>query len=159
MATRPDQSASRLESIYREEGGRMWRSLLAFTGDREIARDAVAEAFAQALRRGAALRDPRAWTWRSAFRIASGELKALRRWVDRSPEAETPEHPLDAPIEVAEALARLSPAQRAVILLHHYAGFRDREIAGILDTTTSAVKMRLVRARRRLRELLEDADE
>ena len=32
-----------------------------------------AEAFAQALRRGTAIRDPRSWVWRAAYRIAAGE--------------------------------------------------------------------------------------
>ncbi len=38
-----------LERVYREHGARLWRAVLAFTGDREVASDAVAEAFAQAL--------------------------------------------------------------------------------------------------------------
>ena len=64
-----------LESLYREQGARMWRSVLAFAGDPEVASDAVAEGFAQALRRGHKIRDPERWLWRSIFRIAAGELK------------------------------------------------------------------------------------
>jgi hypothetical protein len=52
--------------------------------DREVASDAVAEAFAvPALWRGR--RDLPAWVWRSAFRIAAGELKR-RTITDRIPE-------------------------------------------------------------------------
>jgi DNA-directed RNA polymerase specialized sigma24 family protein len=40
-----------LERLYREQGDRMWRAVLAFAGDPEVAKDAVAEAFAQALSR------------------------------------------------------------------------------------------------------------
>jgi DNA-directed RNA polymerase specialized sigma24 family protein len=39
----------RLEQLYRDEGARLWRALVAFTGNREMASDAVAEAFAQAI--------------------------------------------------------------------------------------------------------------
>jgi hypothetical protein len=39
----------------------MWRALLVFAGDAEVASDAVAEAFAQALRRGGEIRDPKRW--------------------------------------------------------------------------------------------------
>ena len=46
-----EEGSVELERIYREQGERMWRSLLAFSGDPEISSDAVAEAFAQALRR------------------------------------------------------------------------------------------------------------
>lgn len=45
-----------LEGIYREHGNRLWWAILAYAGDREIASDAVAEAFAQALRRAEDLR-------------------------------------------------------------------------------------------------------
>ena len=47
----------RFEDVYREHGARLLRSVLLFAGDREVADDAVAEAFAQAIRRGEGLRD------------------------------------------------------------------------------------------------------
>ena len=58
----------RVEAVYRADGDRLWRAVFAFTSDPEIASDAVAEAYAQVLPRGAAVRDPAAWTWRTAFR-------------------------------------------------------------------------------------------
>jgi len=36
-----------VERLYREQGDRIWRALLGYAGDREIASDAEAEAFAQ----------------------------------------------------------------------------------------------------------------
>jgi len=73
--TRADQSpADAVERLYREQGDRMWRALLGFAGDPDVARDAEAEAFAQLLRRGAGVRDRERWVWRAAFRIAAGEL-------------------------------------------------------------------------------------
>jgi len=47
-----------LERLYREQRDRMWRAVFAFAGDSEVASDAVAEAFAQALKRGVAIRSP-----------------------------------------------------------------------------------------------------
>src|SRR5262245_44843658 len=67
----------RVEAVYRSVHRRLWRALVAYTGDAELASDAAAEAFAQVLRRGDAVDDVGAWVWRSAFRIASG-LLALR---------------------------------------------------------------------------------
>jgi hypothetical protein len=66
----------RVEAVYRSIHPRLWRSLLAYTRDAELASDAEAEAFAQVLRRGDAVDDVEAWVWRSAFRIASGLLAA-----------------------------------------------------------------------------------
>ena len=51
----------RVEAAYRAVHTRLWRALLAFTGDAELASDAEAEAFAQALRRGDAVEDVEAW--------------------------------------------------------------------------------------------------
>jgi DNA-directed RNA polymerase specialized sigma24 family protein len=67
-----------LERLYRSQRGRMWQAVFAFAGDPEVASDAVAEAFTQALRRGDAIRSPERWLWRTVFRIAAGELNARR---------------------------------------------------------------------------------
>ena len=53
----------------------MWRALTAYSGSRDVAEDAVAEAFAQAVARGDSLRSPERWVWKAAYRIAAGELK------------------------------------------------------------------------------------
>ncbi|MGH2392532.1 MAG: RNA polymerase sigma factor, partial [Candidatus Limnocylindria bacterium] len=75
-----------LEAVYRQEGDRLWRALVAFGRDPDLASDAVAEAFAQALRRGSGINDLPAWVWRAAFRIAAGELKRRPVAFDRIPE-------------------------------------------------------------------------
>lgn len=144
-----------LEELYRRDGDRLWRAVLMYAGDREVASDAVAEAFAQALRRGEAIRDPGPWVWRAAFRIAGGELKRRRVPVLR---ADGSYEQSDLPLLLREALARLSPKQRASVVLHHYAGYPVRDVARIIGSTSSAVGVHLHRARERLRRLLEDND-
>jgi len=152
-----DRARGELEKVYREEGARLQRSLLLFSGDRDVADDAVAEAFAQALRRGNELRSPKAWVWRAAFRIAAGELKR-RRGTTRPAGDGAYEDPEPAADPVA-ALRKLSPAQRSAIILHHYAGYPAGEVAGIIGSTAPAVFVHLSRGRRRLRELLEVTDD
>jgi hypothetical protein len=41
----------RVEAVYRARGTKLWRALLAFTSDPDLASDALAEAFAQVLAR------------------------------------------------------------------------------------------------------------
>jgi RNA polymerase sigma-70 factor (ECF subfamily) len=145
-----------LEAVYRAHAPRLWRSLLAWTGDAAIADDAVAEAFAQALRRGEALREPERWVWRAAYRIAAGALKERGRHSRAIPETS---YRLDeAPASLAEALASLPPGQRATVVLHYYADLRVRDVAEVLGISSAAVKVSLLRARRRLRTFLEDPD-
>jgi RNA polymerase sigma-70 factor (ECF subfamily) len=150
------EHADRLERLYREQGARMWRAVLAFAGDPEVANDAVAEAFAQALRRGDAIRDPERWLWRTVFRVASGELADRRR---RTPKVVEAAYEMEDPArELVAGLAALSPKQRAAVVLHHAAGYPLKDVAAILGSTVGAVKVHLLRGRRRLRELLEDED-
>ncbi len=146
-----------IEGVYRTDGARLERALVLFAGDRDVARDAAAEAFAQVLRAGARVRDPRGWIWRAAFRIAAGELKERQKHSDPLPESgyEMPESLVD----VVEALRRISPHQRASVILHHYAGYPTGEIARIIGSTPPAVTVHLAVGRRRLRELLEDDDD
>jgi RNA polymerase sigma factor (sigma-70 family) len=150
-----ERVSDRLERLYKEEGDRLWWAVLGYAGDREVASDAVAEAFAQALRRGEDLRDPKAWVWRVAFRIAAGELQQRRRNV------ELPESSYDMPEPAGlfAALEELSPKQRAAIVLHYVAGYRLKEIAKILGSSKPTVGVHLTRGRWRLRDLLEDADD
>ena len=48
--TKPHES---VEAVYRADAERLWRAIYAFAGDADIASDAVAEAYAQVLNRGA----------------------------------------------------------------------------------------------------------
>lgn len=142
----------RIERLYRERGGSMWRAILGYSADPEIASDAVAEAFAQLLRRGADVRDPERWAWRAAFRIAAGELKNRRSESNSFPERAYEIEPES--MELAIALANLSDRQRSAAVLHYIADKPVTEVAAILGTTSGTVKVHLSRARRRLREEL-----
>jgi len=156
MASTAVEQAIRFEELYRAQGSRLLRNLLLYSGDREIANDAVAEAFAQAIRRGEAVRDPLAWVTRAAFRIAAGALMERRR-TDYPLAEQTYEMPEPA-IELVETLARLSPKQRAAVILHYRDGYTLAEVADIIGSTTSAVGVHLNRARKRLRDLTGDSD-
>lgn len=141
-----------LERTYREEGRRLWRALLGFTADPEVASDALAEAFAQALRRGDAIRDPAKWVWRTAFRLAAGEMKERRRHGELQEQSyEGPESVRD----IVDALKSLSPRQRAAVVLHDYVEYSVREVAAIVGSTPAAIRVHLSTGRRRLRERLE----
>ena len=146
-----------IERLYREGGDRLWRAVLAFSGDPEVASDAVAEAFAQVLRRGDAVEDPERWVWRAAFRIASGELKERRK---RSVVESIGTYEMEEPArDLVVALARLSEKQRASVVLHDAAGYPAREVARIVGSTEAAVRVHVMRGRRRLRALLQDDDD
>jgi RNA polymerase sigma-70 factor (ECF subfamily) len=150
-------SGSELGGLYALEGARLWRSVFAYAQDRAITDDAVAEAFAQCLRRGADVRDPRAWVWRAAFRLAAGELKARRRFVPIAEGALAPDE--TAMVDLLAVLAQLPGNQRAAAVLRWYGGFDTHQIARMLGIGRGTVRVHLSRARRRLRSLLEEEDD
>ncbi len=131
---------------------------MAFSGNEELASDAMAEAFAQALGRGAAVEAPDRWIWRAAFRIAAGELKERRRVTP----SDVPVTSVGMPEPVADlvrALRTLSPNQRAAAVLSLYADMSTRDVARILACSQATVRVHLSQARRRLRALLEETDD
>ena len=144
-----------VEAVYREQGTRLWRAVFAYAGDRQVADDAVAEAFTQLLRRGNQIREADRWVWKAAFRIAAGQLKERgHQRFSQEGSYQMPEPALD----LLRALARLTPKQRQVIVLHHYAGYPVKDVARIAGTSSGAVRVHLSVGRKRLRELLGDGD-
>lgn len=57
---------------------------------------------------------------------------------------------------VARAIAALPDRDRELILLKHWQGFSDREIAGLMGMKPGAVSRALQRAKEKLRERLRE---
>ena len=140
-------------AVYRAEHDRLWRSLLAYCGDGEIASDAVAEAFAQLLGRSDEVRNARAWLWRSAYRIAGGLLERERRAIRGTVDSAIVDD--ESLVELFSILGGLSKQQRACIVLRHVGGFTGGEIAELLGTSEGTVRVQIHRAHAALRESLE----
>ncbi|MEM9565645.1 MAG: hypothetical protein AAGA93_23690, partial [Actinomycetota bacterium] len=101
-----------VEEVYRTDHTRLWRSLVGFCGDSDVAAEAEAEAYSQAIARGDELHNPRAWIWRAAFRIAAGLLADRGQQVP--PPGETPQ--LDTPlVEFLSLLGDLGRAESACV--------------------------------------------
>jgi RNA polymerase sigma-70 factor (ECF subfamily) len=147
-----------VEALYRADADRLWRAVYAYAADPDVASESVAEAYAQALRRGSAVRDPAAWIWRTAFRIAAGALKS-RRAGDRL--SVSPAEHVDryADPDLLDALQALPEAQRAALILFYYADLPVSAIAHRLGSNALAVRANLSRGRRRLHALLGDDDD
>ncbi len=142
------------DAIWRESSRVVWRAVYAYTGgQREIADDAVAEAFARAIERNAQVRDPQAYVFRIAFRLAAAEMKR------RASQVELPEESREDPSglgDLLRAFRELSPAQRASVFLHYEADLPVRDVARLMGTSSAAVKVHLMRGRRRLAVLLDE---
>jgi RNA polymerase sigma-70 factor (ECF subfamily) len=143
--------------LYREIGPELWRAILAYSGGRrDVADDAVGEAFVRAMESSTRIRSPYPWLYRTAFRIAAAELRRdVRDVPEDAPYADDP-----ATGDLMRAMRQLSPKARAAIYLHYQADLSIREVARLTGSSVAAVKVQLYRGRNRLRELLgaEEAD-
>jgi len=134
--------------------------------DSELARDAVQEAMLRAWRNLRGLRDPSrfdAWLHRLTVNTCL-DLARQRRSriieVELKPMHDTPvpdglSHLTDADY-VERMLARLDPAQRAVVVLHYYLDLTLPETADALRLPVGTVKSRLHRALAALRVTVAD---
>jgi RNA polymerase sigma-70 factor (ECF subfamily) len=152
LAEERTTEAHDFDALFREAGSGVFRTLFAYTGGRrDIAEEAMAEAFARALARSGTIRDPVAWIYRTAFRLANEELRSERRRGPAPTETGMPPPELDGLID---ALRRLSPNQRAAIVLRHVLDLDIPEVAHRMGTAQPTVRVHLHRGRKKLRELL-----
>jgi RNA polymerase sigma-70 factor (ECF subfamily) len=157
-------------SLVRRHGASMMRTAWNVTGrygSTEV-EDVVQEAFIAALTTSALPSgDVGSWLRSITARKALDSLRQTARRRERSlpepgeglPEPAAParaETPLDV-LTVQQALAVLSPVDRAVVTLVDLEGFSMAEAARAVGSTVVAVKWRAVRARRRLRAAIEGA--
>jgi RNA polymerase sigma-70 factor (ECF subfamily) len=117
-----------------------------------LADDILQETSLQIFRKLPFLREPavfRPWTFRIASRIAFSHLKRARRWqpLDDAPPASliVPSPNLGEPPDDAlmTLLDRVSPASRAILLLHYQQDLSLEESAAILDIPIGTAKSRL----------------
>ena len=84
------------------------------------------------------------------------EMNAALRSDDPEPEQATLRSELSA--QVQQLLDELSPDYRVAVVLRYWYDYSYAEIAEIMETTESAIKSRLFRARRTLAEVIDDTD-
>lgn len=101
------------------------------------------------------------WLLVTATNVASNINRGARRYralLDRLPSSEWVADPLSEndDAEAVAALAKLSRADRSVVVLCVLEGFSEREAAEALGVPQGTVKSRLSRAKQRLRKQISD---
>jgi RNA polymerase sigma-70 factor (ECF subfamily) len=158
-----------LAALVRRWEGPVTRLAYRVLGNLAEAEEVRQTVFLRLLEDPGALRQPdrfAAWLRRCAVNAALSAARGSRRRQATAVRsglhrpAEEPLEPLDAlaagdeAARLAAALARLAPAERAVLGLHYDDGLTFAEIADALGEPASTVKSRAATAVRRLRRLL-----
>jgi RNA polymerase sigma factor (sigma-70 family) len=139
-----------------------WRA-----GSESDAQDAAAEVFLTAWRRLDHLPEgdaARVWLYATARRVIANQRRSSRRRaalyqrlaLDAAVVVQQPPSPDREEALVHEALARLAPRDREVLLLAEWEGLSPAQIAAVLGCLAITARGRLHRARRRFRAAFED---
>lgn len=156
-----------VDSLFRAHYGRLVRALTLACGDREVASDAVQEAFVKAhlhWRRIQQYDDPVGWIRRVAInrlhddhRRQSRKGRALDR-LAKEPQAESVEqHGFDSDLPMI--LSHLPKQQRFAMALFYVDELSIAEVAAALNVSEGAVKSYLHQGRARLRSVVGDGQE
>jgi RNA polymerase sigma-70 factor (ECF subfamily) len=155
------EHVSQFDALFADHYARLVRALTLVAGDREVAADAVQEAFVRAhlrWRKIGRYDDPIGWVRRvainqirDAHRRHERKSRALRRLASRET---TVAHPVE-PDDFGRLLAALPTQQRAATALYYVDRLSIAEIAIALGIAEGSVKSHLHDARRRLKALLE----
>ena len=155
---------SAVRDVYERYGGAMFATAMSVLGNRDLAADAVQQAFVKAWRASRTFdpgRELRPWlatiTRRVAIDVYRRELTARRSAAGTDQDATVIpvafERTWEA-FEVRSALEQLPPDEREVMRLSHFEGLAHPEIAEKLGVPVGTVKSRSHRAHRRLASLL-----
>lgn len=151
----------RLAGLYRQHSDRAVRLAYLLTGDAALAEDLMQDAFVKLAGRLAHLRDPGAfdaYLRRTVVNLANSHFrrcKVERRYVERmgkDPRVEGPGAPApEDRDELWSALQRLSPRQRAAIVLRFYEDLSEERTAEVLRCPRGTVKSLVSRGLETLR--------
>jgi RNA polymerase sigma-70 factor (ECF subfamily) len=155
------------DRLYRTAYPRVYRTLTAILGDPAEAEDCAQDSFVkafQAWKRWRPDAPAEAWIHRIAVNRAisyrrSSQLRTvgeLLRRLGRPAGGDDPGTVATKP-DLMKALRSIPPKLAAAIVLRHYHGYNNREIAAALGVSERTVGTRLSQAAERLRPLLEDS--
>lgn len=146
-----------LEAVYRLSFHRYLRVAEGICGDLDLARDAVQDAFARAIRFRASFRGDgplEGWLWKIVVNSARGVPRANETPGEQAGVALSVDGRCDGP--VGELVARLPERQRLVLFLFYYADMEYAAIADTLEIAPGTVGATLSAARAALKSQLEE---
>ncbi len=161
-----------LEELFREHHDRVFRAAYRVTGNASDAEDVLQTVFLRLLRREASIEIQRdgaaSYLHRAAVNAAvdllrrrarhgTGELSGAEETVEdvRLPGPERRRRGRELTADLRRALAELNPRHAEIFALRYFEGHANKEIAGMLGVSQTAIAVTLHRVRGRLqRELV-----
>jgi len=146
----------------------LYRYAERMTGRVDEAEDLVQRSLIKGFNNLSRCREPErfgGWLYRIVVNLCKDQLKGRHRLevplesvAERSSKRAGPDRDFDRSAlreELYQALQELSPDRREAFVLKHVEGWSYEEMAEVLQVSVSALKMRVMRAREHMQELLE----
>jgi len=157
-------SEADFERLYRNTYNRILGTLMTLVRDRAHAEDCTQETFERAYRNWASWRPDapvEAWLHRIAINVAISDrrhqkLREAGEMVRRLGRPAPPPDPstLAERSDLVRAMKKLPTKQAAALVLRHYHGYSNREIAAALGVPEQTIASRLAAARKQLQAVL-----
>lgn len=167
-----DQRAFR--DLMQRHLSRTVRLAARILGSTGAAEDVAQEAFVRVWKHAGNWEDPKqagakftTWLYRIVLNLCIDEkrkrsfadIDAIPERADETPDAEANMQRREKAARVKAALAELPERQRAAFVLCFYEDYSNKDAADMLGISVKAIESLLVRARRSLRDLLQDEEE
>jgi RNA polymerase sigma-70 factor, ECF subfamily len=156
----PADRTDSFESFFEDHHADLFGALYLITRNRHEAEEIMQDAFLKVLERWervSSLADPVGYLYRTAMNLLRKRWRraslALRRTVGFTPRDDEISV-IETRVDVARALASLSPRQRAVIVLTELLEFSSEEAGRLLGIAPGTVRMHASRGRAALADML-----
>jgi RNA polymerase sigma-70 factor (ECF subfamily) len=160
----PDRGPPSFEAFFEDEKERLLRVLSVITGSRGEAEDLAQEAFTRLFERWervGEMDDPAGYLHRTAMNLFRSQYRrarlALKRAASLGPERDVFEAVEERDV-ATKALARLTPRQRAALVLTEALGYSGEEAGRLLGIKASTVWALTHQAREALKGTMEATD-
>ncbi|PLX31029.1 MAG: RNA polymerase subunit sigma [Clostridiales bacterium] len=155
-----------MEKQYEKHYKQLYRIAYSYLRHKQNAEDALQAAYEKAFENQKQLQDPkklRSWLARIVINECNQNHRIRKRQteIERKVEANSEfgvNSDYDISIELKDAMLLLSEEDRNLISLKYLLGYRQKEIADILDLPVGTVKSRLSRSLGKLREIMGGGD-
>jgi len=156
-----------MEKQYEKHYKQLYRIAYSYLRHKQNAEDALQAAYEKAFENQKQLQDPkklRSWLARIVINECNQNHRIRKRQteIERKVEANSEfgvNSDYDISIELKDAMLLLSEEDRNLISLKYLLGYRQKEIADILDLPVGTVKSRLSRSIGKLREIMGGGDD
>jgi RNA polymerase sigma-70 factor (ECF subfamily) len=161
----PMSEAQSFEEFFEAESRMLFRRLCLVTGNRHEAEEVMQDAFLKVFERWTRVRtmdDPTGYLYRTAFNVFNKRSRraalALRKTLRLAP-SEDEFAAADARSMIAAGLAKLTPRQRAAVVLTELLGYSSESAADVLGVRPVTVRVLASQGRATMKRTLEHRDD